>query len=114
MKRIKSLKIVGSLLQALAILLILFNTPPAYSNSKNNSTKDAVLVCVAPSLVVASREANTSVPFFFSPIQINSLLEKNWRLTTLLHTSEQLTRSALSVPSAIYNIYYRVLRIHAP
>jgi hypothetical protein len=109
----KQIKVVGALFQALAILLILFNAPPAYSYAKNNST-NTTLLCLAPSPVMASREANTSVPFSFSPIQVNFLLEKNWRLTTLLHTSELLTRSALKVPSAIYNVYYRVPRIHAP
>lgn len=114
MKRIKSIKVAGSLIQALAILLILFNSPPAHSYSKNTSAEDTVLLCLAPSPVVASREANASIPFSFSPIQVNFLLEKNWRLTVLLHSSELLTRSALEVPSALYNVYYHILRIHAP
>lgn len=110
----KSIKVAGLLFQALAILLILFNTPPDYSYSKNYSTSDTVLLCLAPSPVVANREANTSISFSFSPVQVNFLLEKNWRLTALLHTSELLTRSALEVPSALYNVYYQILRIHAP
>jgi hypothetical protein len=113
MKRTKSGNVAWALFQALAILLILFNSPPAHSYSKNNSTSTALL-CIAPSPVVVSREADTSLPFSLSPLQVNLLLEKNWRLTTLLHTSELQTCSALKIPSALYNTYYRVLRIHAP
>jgi hypothetical protein len=111
MKRMKSGNVAWALFQVLAILLVLFNSPPAHSYSKNNSS---TLLCIAPSPVVASREADTSLPFSLSPLQVNFLLEKNWRLTTLLHTSELQTCSALKIPSALYNNYYRVLRIHAP
>jgi hypothetical protein len=112
MKRTKSINLAWALFQALAMLFILFNYTPAHSYSKNNSS--TTFLCLAPSPVVASREADTRLPFSLSPLQVNFLLEKNWRQTTLLHTSELQTCSALKVPSTLYNIYYRVPRIHAP
>ncbi|MBL7871111.1 MAG: hypothetical protein JNM78_05835 [Cyclobacteriaceae bacterium] len=114
MKRLKSLKEVGALFQAVAVLLILFYSPPVYSYTKNNPTSDTVLLCLVPSSVVASREANPSLPFTFSLVQINFLQEENWRLTALLHSAELKTCLALGIPSSLYNTYYQVPRIHAP
>jgi len=107
-------KATGSLLQALAIILILFNTPPANAISKSNTDESPVLICLAPALAVSSREANTALPFSFSPLGIALLQETNWKLTIRLHASELLICSALKVPSTLYNVYYRVPRIHAP
>lgn len=114
MRRLKSSVVAGVLFQALAIFLILFNTPPTYSYAKNNSPNDVALLCLAPAPVVASREANMNFSFSFSSVQVNFLLEKTWRLATRIHTAELKRCSALKISHTLYNIYYHVPRIHAP
>jgi hypothetical protein len=73
-----------------------------------------VLVCLAPAPAVANRETNTTLPFSISFLGIALLQETNWKLSTKVYTSGLLVCSALKVSSTLYNVYYRVPRIHAP
>lgn len=114
MKGISSLrKPFALLLQAFAVLLILFSSTQAHAQRQDRGSKQP-LVYVTPAVSIVSREIHDQFSFSFPPVKENPPHESSWQFIARSHSSKLQTCSELHIPFSFYNTFYIVPRIHAP